>query len=277
MKYKKNKRRNTVEKCGFYFIMICSFVLINIALFQICLWIYDNILTEYETDQIQDETKITEIESIADDYEKTTDEESIDTFDPYWDFINTNYLDVDFRELVKINPEVVAWLSVNGTNIHYPVVQHKDNTYYLNHSIYGNNNEAGWVFMDYRNDLKAMDRNTIIYGHGRLDGSMFGSLRDILKHDWYENEDHFVIRMSTPDMNSVWQIFSVYKIPTTSDYIQTEFENDNEYLGFLKLLMERSMYDFHTSVSENDRILTLSTCFDEAEKIVVHAKLIKNK
>lgn len=257
--------------------MACSFVFINIALFHICLWFYENVLSEYETDHIQNETTITEVENIADDNDKTIDEKNIAPFDPYWDFINTNYLDVDFQELMKINPEIVAWLSMNGTNIHYPVVQHSDNTYYLNHSIYGTDNEAGWVFLDYRNDRNALDKNTIIYGHGRLDGSMFGSLRDCLKPAWYENEDHYVIRMSTPNTNSVWQIFSVYKIPTTSDYIQTEFDNTNEYLDFLNVLMKRSIYDFHTTMNEHDHILTLSTCFDETEKIVVHAKLIKHK
>lgn len=276
-KHRKRKVHISIRKCSFYLMMSCSVVLVNIALAQICLWFYDNIITEHETDHIHDGITITEIDGNASDDEKSIDEKTIDTFDPYWDFINMSYIDVNFNELIKINPEVVAWLSVNGLNINYPVVQHSDNTYYLNHSINGTENEAGWVFLDYRNDMKKSDKNTIIYAHGRLNRTMFGDLRTVLNHDWYENKDHFVIRMSTPEVNRVWQIFSVYKIPTTSDYIQVEFANDHEYLTFLDTLMARSIYDFHTSVNENDQILTLSTCFDDSDKIVVHAKLIKQK
>ena len=73
------------------------------------------------------------------------------------------------------------------------------------------------------------------------------------------------------------QIFSVYHIPTTSDYIQTVFESKQEYKKFLEMLLKRSSYDFKTSIKDSDRILTLSTCYNDKERVVLHAKLIKRE
>ena len=77
--------------------------------------------------------------------------------------------------------------------------------------------------------------------------------------------------------NTLWQVFSVYKIPTTNDYIQIEFKNNNEFLEFANKLINRSNYNFNTTINENDFILTLSTCYNNNEKVVLHAKLIKRE
>ena len=77
--------------------------------------------------------------------------------------------------------------------------------------------------------------------------------------------------------NSLWQIFSVYIIETESYYITTNFNNDSDYLEFLETMKNRSKYDFNTELSSNDRIITLSTCYDDDRKTVVHAKLIKRE
>ena len=71
------------------------------------------------------------------------------------------------KKLLKENQETVSWITVNGTNINYPVVQHSDNEYYLNHSFDGSENSAGWIFLDYRNNIENTEKNTIIYGHSR--------------------------------------------------------------------------------------------------------------
>lgn len=72
-------------------------------------------------------------------------------------------------------------------------------------------------------------------------------------------------------------MFSVYLIPTTSDYIQVNFSSDEEFTNWTKMLIDRSSYNFNTSVSESDIVLTLSTCYNDNEKVVLHAKLIKKE
>ena len=131
-------------------------------------------------------------------------------------------------------------------------------------------------YLDYRNN-NTNNKNTIIYAHGRTDKTMFGTLRKVLNNGWLNNTDNFVIKISTETENSLWQIFSVYHIPTTSDYLQTDFDDDTEYQNFLDMIKNRSSYNFNTSVNSNDNILTLSTCYNNNEKMVVHAKLIKKE
>ena len=104
---------------------------------------------------------------------------------------------------------------------------------------------------------------------------MFGSLRNILSSGWLNNTDNYVVKLSTEKENTLWQVFSVYHIPTTSDYIQTEFSSDEEFLHLITKLKDRSMFNFNTDVNSNDNILILSTCYSDTEKVVLHAKLIK--
>ena len=116
-----------------------------------------------------------------------------------------------------------------------------------------------------------------MYAHGRIDNTMFGTLRKALTNGWLDDKNNFVIKISTPKENTLWQVFSVYKIPATSDYIQVKFNSDDKFLEFGNMLIKRSAYNFNTSISKDDKILTLSTCYDNKERMVVHAKLIKRE
>ena len=129
--------------------------------------------------------------------------------------------------------------------------------------------------MDYRNNSNLNNKNTILYAHSRLDKTMFGSLSKALKPNWYTNKDNHIIRISTETENSSWQIFSVYKIPEETYYVTTNFTSNEKYQEFLNTIKERSIHKFDTNLTTNDKILTLSTCYSETERTVIHAKLIK--
>ena len=197
----------------------------------------------------------------------------VKSVDIYFDYMKLKFIDVDINKLKTFNPDTIGFIKVMGTNINYPFVQTLDNDYYLNRSYDKTYNNAGWIFLDYRNN-EFNDKNTIIYGHGRINGTMFGSLKDTLKSSWQNNKDNYIIKISTEKENSIWQIFSVYKIATTSDYLQTSF-SDNEFESFINLIKGRSSYNFETNVTNEDKVLTLSTCYNDNDKMVVHAKLIK--
>ena len=104
---------------------------------------------------------------------------------------------------------------------------------------------------------------------------MFGTLRKALTNGWLSNTDNFIIRTSTEKENALWQVFSAYRIPTTSDYIRAGFTSDDDFNSFANVLMSRSAHNFNTTVSGSDHILTLSTCYSSTERMVIHAKLIK--
>lgn len=242
-------------------------------------------IIEWKIDSERTKNQQQEIEIVADVTEKE-DNDKTEIIEqkkpdpktgPYWDYIKMKLIDVDFEELKKKNPDTVSWISVSGTNINYPVVQSSNNDFYLHHTFDRSYNQAGWVFADFRNKVDGTDKNMIFYAHGRIDGTMFGTLRNALTNGWLSNSSNFTVRTANEHESSLWQVFSVYHIPTTSDYIQTSFLSDDEFQTFANKLMKRSAYNFRTNVSGTDRILTLSTCYSETERVVLHAKLIKRQ
>lgn len=235
----------------------------------------------YFIDSSRTKAQIKDYESDANIGTNVNQEEVIPSDDaedsPYRNYIKMDLMDVDFTELKNKNSDIAGWLTVGGTNINYPVVQTTDNDYYLTHAFDKSSNRAGWVFMDYRNDKNSYGKNTIIYAHNMKDKTMFGSLKTLLTKDWYNVEENRIIKMSSEKYNTLWQIFSVYTIPTTNDYIWTDenFTSEAQYQAFLDKIIGRSYTNFKTSVNSSDRVLTLSTCHGSEKKLVVHAKLIK--
>lgn len=217
----------------------------------------DEELTEDTPDQYEDLTAITP----APNTNQTT--------------IDTNFINVNLNYYLQKNPETVAWIQVNGTKVNYPVVQHNNNSYYLEHDFYRIKTTNGWIFGDYRNNFETFNNNTIIYGHNLINGTMFGTLPNLLNNSWFANKNNHYIKLSTKNTNSIWQIFSVYKIEPTTDYLQAKFNSTTEYQNFLNKLKNRSNYNFNLEVNYTDKIITLSTCDNIGTKrVAIHAKLI---
>ena len=270
------KKRRRVRK-WVWVVLIFIFVGILIySLIHIFSWHEDNKKTKEQIDEIDNITNIEEVPA-SDADELVNPPEEKDTSNDYWDYISLPLINVDFTELMKKNSDTVAFIRLNNTNINYPVVQTNDNSYYLTHSYNKANNQAGWVFLGYRNDINNLQDNTIIYAHGRMDKTMFGTLKNIFKNKWYETTDEHVVYLSTPQENTLWQVFSVYIIPTETYYITTSFGSEESHQKFIDTILSRSKYDFKTSVNTDDKILTLSTCYDDNRKVVLHAKLIKRQ
>ena len=258
-------------------LILISFINLIISSFNFVIWLIDSNNTKEEVKEIE---KIVKVEKVKDSNTVEIIEQPTEPpkENPYWDYIKMNMINVDFKNLKNKNSDTKGWIQVNGTNINYPFVQTTNNEYYLNRSFNKNKNNAGWIFLDYRNSINNLDKNTIIYGHSRQDSTMFGSLINILNYGWLDYSENHVIKLSTEIENSLWQVFSIYHIPTTSDYLEINFETEQEFLNFTNKLINRSAYNFYTSINKDDKILTLSTCYNnDNERVVLHAKLIKKE
>lgn len=271
-KKKKVKTKKTPRQIISIILLVLAVPLLGLSIYEMINYHFESTKTKELTQTVIEQTPITERED-NENVEVIPSNEHPDT--PYWNFIKMNLIDVDFSELKKTNPSTVGWITVGGTNVNYPIVQAEDNDYYLTRSFDNSKNSAGWIFMDYRNDSESYGYNTIIYGHNRADRTMFGSLKNVLSKSWYNTLDNRVIKMSSEKYNTLWQIYSIYTIATTNDYIQTNFSTPEEYQAFIDLVKGRSRADFNTAVSTDDKTLTLSTCYGDSDKLVVHAKLIK--
>ena len=165
-----------------------------------------------------------------------------------------------------------GWLTVKSTKINYPVVQYRDNDFYLTHSFDKSYNSAGWIFANYINRFDGTDKNISIFGHNRRDGSMFCTLKDTLKKEWYTNSENYYITFDTSHGMEIYKVFSNYQIEAESYYITNDFADDAEYETFLNTIKNRSIYNYGTEVSAHDSIITLSTCAnDNTYRVVLHA------
>ena len=183
---------------------------------------------------------------------------------------------VDFDNLKETNSETVAWIKVNNTEIDFPVVQAKDNDYYLRHSFDKSYNIAGWIFMDYRVKRDGTDKNTTIYGHNMKNGTMFTSLKNILNEEWYSNEDNLKVTYIDEKGIHLYQVFSIYQIEKETYYTNTDFNSNAEFKNFINTIKGRSKVDFGIEVGIEDQILTLSTCANNNNyRVVLHAKKIE--
>lgn len=269
---KRIKKKRTIKLWVWIVLFSILLIIIILSTIKIINWSKDNHNTKNITKETNQDYELTDDNKNTEYINEPDDKE-----DDYYYYITFPLIKVNFSDLLKKNPDTIAWINVNNTNINYPVVQTTDNDYYLNHSFDKSNNEAGWVFMDYRNNKNFQNKNTIIYAHSRLNKTMFGSLSKVLKESWYKNKDNHIIRISTPEVNSLWQIFSVYTIKEENYYITTNFTNTTDYEKFLNTIKNRSKHNFNTTLSTTDQILTLSTCYSDTERTVVHAKLIKKE
>ena len=143
--------------------------------------------------------------------------------------------EVDFKELKNKNSDTIAWLKVENTNIEFPIVKANDNSYYLSHNFNKEYNKAGWIFADYKNKFDTTDKNIVIYGHNMRDNSMFGSLKDVIKKEWYNNESNKYITLITEEEYHIYEVFSVYQIEKEDYYIKTNFKN-NEFEEFINTI-----------------------------------------
>ncbi|MEG1278592.1 MAG: class B sortase [Cellulosilyticaceae bacterium] len=171
------------------------------------------------------------------------------------------------------NPDAIGWIDIPETAIQYPLMQTIDNDYYLQHTFDKEENSAGSIYMDYRNDPLFTDQNTVIYGHDMKNGSMFHNLRYMRKQEYVQK--HPSIFVTVADEILEYEIFSVYPTEAAYDYRTPNYKEITQYEEFLSRIKKRSIIDTAIVPDKEDKILTLSTCAYDFEdgRLAVHARL----
>lgn len=180
--------------------------------------------------------------------------------DPVEPETQTSQIVVDFEALKEINEEVVGWLYCEGTYIHYPVVQAKDNRKYLRQDLEGNYLVSGTLFVDYRNRPIGQDKNYIIYGHNRKTDHMFGTLVKYKEQAYYEA--HPTLLYLTPDGNYLLEAVAG-RIVDELEIVYEPNPDPEAYETFLQNTLINSTFDSGISLTENDKLMILSTCSQE--------------
>lgn len=244
---------------------------ISIGLFLFAAWKLADIYAEYQ--------KGTEVYEELQEYVQEPDEENKDEMpknqEPEAAEPGNGYLQVDFEGLKKANPDVIAWIHIPALDISYPVMQGRDNSYYLYHMFDGQKNKNGSIFVDYHNQPDFTDSNTIVYGHNMKNGSMFGTLDRYREQSLYQQYPCFYIYQ--PGYILEYQIISCYAGRNGSAGYTYSFPEPEDFQKFVDTVLSYSGYDTGVTVMDSDHIVTLSTCVntDRNYRYLVHGKLVQ--
>lgn len=215
----------------------------------------------------------------------------IETAQKSFDFDNADKNDnnefVDFEELKKQNPDIIAWINIPGTSVNNPVYKTNNNDYYLNHNMLKQKNRYGALFLDYRAAVEPekQSQNLTIYGHNMKDSSMFGSLE--LYRDLNFYKEHPTIQLKTLYDQSEYIIFAVMITNASAsddngnifNYTAPAFDIQDNFLKWTKEAQEKSLIKTDVEINKFDEVLTLSTCsydFDNARFVIMAKKLTKD-
>ena len=170
------------------------------------------------------------------------------------------------KKLQEINYDIIAWIEIEGTNINYPVLQGKDNDYYLTHNYKKQKTEKGSIFLDSDYDWTLPSTNLLIYGHNLINGQMFKDLLKYSDEEFYKK--HPIIRFTTNNKDTEFEIISVFKsrvyykneknVFRYYDFINANTEK--EYNRFVKNAKEASIYNINKTAKYGDQLITLVTC-----------------
>ncbi len=233
---------------------------------------YDNLENSYAVDQEQESENIDNLED--DDALQSISGQEVRTVLEGGEEKTLPVLKnpIDFTQLLSVNSDIVGWLRIRALDISYPVVQGKDNDYYLHRTFEKTDNFAGCLFVNSYNMGDFTDQNTIIYGHNMKNGSMFGKLKNFSDPEVFKKSRYFWI--FTPDFIYQYRIFSASVVDKTGLTYQISF-TDDEFDQFISRAYSNSVVDNQgVTVTKEDRIVTLSTCTgDDSTRFVVMGKL----
>lgn len=181
-----------------------------------------------------------------------------------------------FEELMGINSDICAWVTINNTKIDYPVLYGKNNWDYINKDVYGEYALAGSIFLDSRNDRTFQNIYSLLYGHHMENGSMFGDLVKFKEDTFFE--ENRTGNLILPDKVYNLEIFSCILTDAADETIFEPQLYEDDITALLDYAAQNSvcidtgkMADLRQRAKEC-KILALSTCsyeFTDARTIIL--------
>ncbi len=169
-------------------------------------------------------------------------------------------LDVDFAALRSMNPDIVGWIRIPGTQIDYPILKHpSEDAYYLTHSPEKKQSRLGSIYLHHDADKSFMDAHTILFGHNMRSGQMFGELSSYQEETFARA--HPDIWIYLPEKTLHASVYSAYVCQQDDLAYTVGYRQDGHNIqDLIRHTAEHSQIHIGRIPSEKDSILTLSTC-----------------
>ncbi|MBQ7045762.1 MAG: class B sortase [Clostridia bacterium] len=176
---------------------------------------------------------------------------------------------IDFVALTQQNPDAYAWITIPGTKVDYPILQayFEDDNFYLTHDINKQKNRAGAIYTQRINQKNFVDPNTVIYGHNMANGTMFRTLHQFKKKDFFDENRYFYIY--TPGNKYTYEIFAAYRYDNRHILNSFDFSDEQvfeEYLNSISSYTVDANFRSGVQLDRDSRIVTLSTCYANSKK-----------
>ncbi|MBR1384929.1 MAG: class B sortase [Ruminococcus sp.] len=171
----------------------------------------------------------------------------------------------------EVNSGVVAWLTIPGTHIDYPICQAEDNDFYLHNGFDGQYNyELGCPFLDYRCAGDFSGFNSIVYAHHMTEQRMFADIALYIDESFFDGHDTGYLVLGD-DVHAV-DFFAYLSVPSTAPAYHAVFVMDSEKQEYIDYIFQTAKYSKEINIDENSHLLLLSTCtfeYEEARGVLV--------
>lgn len=263
------------------FIIACV-CLLAVSLFQLGLRFKDYASEESSSSQMEDLFGITGASSAdtppvlpsSDDTDNDMNTDTDADTNPLIDDALSYFEGCDFDALLSVNDEIIGWIVIPGTNISYPICQHEDNQYYLEHTSQRESNLVGAIFADYRVEEPFEEFNTILYGHRLLNQTMFSALKTYVEKDIWEQNPYIYI--CTPGTIYVYEIYAAFRGDPDGISYDTGIHSEEKKQSFIDYSLSCAEYDTGIVPTTEDSFLTLSTCTGtgHTQRMIIHSVLV---
>lgn len=170
--------------------------------------------------------------------------------------------DVDWAYWQSVNPDVIGWVTVPGTEVDQPIVQaHADDPqFYLHHDVYGNRNVYGVPYLDAESEGGLLSSpNAVVLGHHMSDGSVFAGLADYSTDQGFM-EEHATILMQTPTEKRVLHVRFARIANAESDLKRTSFLDQTDHQTWYAGELAKASAVLDRSAAPAQGVVCLCTC-----------------
>ena len=234
------------------------FIIIICCLSIICYKFYNYFIDEKLNNEIQSYAPTISDVYLSEDSSQSSSNEVGGNNNPNEAEGDNKTISENQEELKSINNNYEMWIEIPNTKINYPIVQGKDNEYYLKHNFKNESNMSGTIFVDCNNNIDE-DKNIIIYGHNMRNGTMFNNITKFKEESFFNNNNN-TINIIRNNILYQYEIFSIYVEDESKVSLEIEFTDNDAFVNYALNEASKSMYNKNIILTEEDKIITLVTC-----------------
>lgn len=254
---KNNSKKNTAR----IIILIIAILILLCSSAYICYYIYNNYMAGKEYEELTSAThSASTVENLAEN-------------------------PIDFASLTEQNDEIYAWIKVEDTDVDYPIVQSKtDDEFYLKHSAIDKSRlESGAIYTEGANNLDFSDPITVIYGHNGYKETMFTTLHNFEKQEFFDSHPYFYIYQLKRRLT--YQVISAFKYDDRHIMNSFNFYAGSDLADFQQTILNPSSpvrnvrQNLDTTIDQNSKIVILSTCItgQKSNRYLICGVLVKDE